>query len=472
MNGLGGNRGARFPHRLEIHPMRKLRLAAVALLSLLSPTATAGVRVVDIAGGAPYTSIQAAVNAAVDGDVILVKRTGNYAGFTIDNKALSIVGDSAAAQVRVNGAVNVTNVTATRSVVLANFDIVGPPNTTTTTTTRSLYAFNNSGQLRVQRCNVTGGDGTYGLIPGYEANGYGYTTPGSHGVWMENCAGGIAFELCTLQGGGGQFTDGLYHGIARANGSSGGDAAHAIDARIALYDCTLTGGGGGYSYDDNSAGDGEAGLHLIHAGGTLAPIAISSNTSFRGGGGGSVSFFACGHVGNGGDGMWIENATTGWILDSTFAGGAPGNCLGGGPFGNAGLPNRNNGSETSFPTNALSMRAPFLVRAQTQSFQLTFFGLPGDQVFLFESDRPSYLETAALRGVQLARAHGPQLQTKPPTPLATIPASGQISVTIPPLTLPPGVLNRTRHMQAYRVALDGTVALGSFAALTVVDPSF
>lgn len=441
---------------------------ALVLLAI-APPATAGVRVVSSAGGAPYTTIQGAVNAAVDGDVVLVRNVGAYAGFTVTNKALAIVGDSATSTVRVNGAVSVTNVGATRAVVLANLEIQGPTNGTSGPTTTALRVESVSGSVRLQRCTILGGDGTYGD----DSFGYGYTTRGGFGMRIENCAGDVALELCTLRGGSGQFTDTFYHGVAYANGSPGSDALYVADARVATYDCALTGGAGGNSYDDVNAGDGAAGLRLVRVAPSASPRLMAANTSFSGGRGGDVNFgVGHDHLGNGGHGLWIGPGTLGWVLDSTFAGGAPGDWLGGAPFGVPGTPIRNDGSETSLPVTAIAMRAPFLLRAQTQSFQLRFFGSPGDQVFLFESDAPSYIERADWRGVRLARQPGPSLQTKPPTPIATIPASGEIAVPMPPLSLPPGELETTRYIQAYRIALDGTLTLGSFAAITVVDPSF
>jgi len=68
----------------------------VALLLLAAPL-RAGVLVVDAAGGpgADFTSLQAAVDAAASGDLLLV-RSGDYGGLLIDGKALSVVADTGA----------------------------------------------------------------------------------------------------------------------------------------------------------------------------------------------------------------------------------------------------------------------------------------------------------------------------------------------------------------------------------------
>jgi hypothetical protein len=62
----------------------------VAACLLLAPSAGAATWVVDAAGGGQFTSIQAAIDAAAPGDVLLVK-SGNYPAFTLA-KDLSILG--------------------------------------------------------------------------------------------------------------------------------------------------------------------------------------------------------------------------------------------------------------------------------------------------------------------------------------------------------------------------------------------
>jgi pectin methylesterase-like acyl-CoA thioesterase len=58
----------------------------------LSAAALADVHVVDASGGGDFTTLQAAVNAAADGDTLLV-RSGSYDGFLLTGKGLSIVAE-------------------------------------------------------------------------------------------------------------------------------------------------------------------------------------------------------------------------------------------------------------------------------------------------------------------------------------------------------------------------------------------
>ena len=69
-----------------------VRFALLGFL-LFGASAQASVLVVDASGGGAFTSLQAAVDAAASGDLLLVKG-GVYSGFTADGKALTIVEDS------------------------------------------------------------------------------------------------------------------------------------------------------------------------------------------------------------------------------------------------------------------------------------------------------------------------------------------------------------------------------------------
>ncbi|HZL99181.1 MAG TPA: hypothetical protein VFD43_02920 [Planctomycetota bacterium] len=67
-----------------------MKALVTSCLLLLVPASAASTWVVDAAGGGHFTSIQAAIDAAAPGDVLLVM-SGNYAAFTLD-KDLSILG--------------------------------------------------------------------------------------------------------------------------------------------------------------------------------------------------------------------------------------------------------------------------------------------------------------------------------------------------------------------------------------------
>lgn len=72
----------------------RLPPVVLAVLPLLAAAPSADVLVVDQAGGAgaDFTAIQPAVDAAVDGDVIVV-RAGSYQNLSITGKSLAVVGE-------------------------------------------------------------------------------------------------------------------------------------------------------------------------------------------------------------------------------------------------------------------------------------------------------------------------------------------------------------------------------------------
>lgn len=437
-----------------------LALASLALV------ARADVIVVRNQTGAPYTSIQAAVNVAVDGDVVLVKGSlGSYDGFSIGDKSISVVGDPVVgAPVRIAGTIQVHDVGATRSVVLANLELralsgIYPAQ-------HGLVVFHVDGELRVHRCTILGRQGTWMPEVPY-VDGYGQGSPGGIGVSVEDCAGGVAFERCTIIGGHG----GEVCGTGANLGGTGGIGLLASGARAALYDCTILGGGGG----DGSYTGGPAGTAMVsrpHNG--FASQLMASNTRFEGGLGGfaeDLGNYYIGPGGDGGGGLVIESGAFAWQLDCTYVGGVGGRADGVWPDGDPGVGFVNNGSTSTFQVSSVALDAPAIVRAgSTMTF--TFRGDPGDELYLFDARRTSFAGIPSWRGFLLARPQGMHLQQVVPTPLVTIPASGTTTVTLDAPDVWPATNGRTVHYQAYRKTTTGSVTLGGFATVTVVGATY
>ncbi len=433
--------------------------ALIAVLVLCS-SALANVLVVRTAG-APYTTIQAAVNAAVDGDVILVKQPSSYAGFTITNKALTVVGDGFV--VNVTSRVVVQSLAATRTVVLSQLDVHPPQGLVPIS---ALVLTGIDGQVRVEGCTLTGNDGVLDLNcpSGYP---YGCGTDGGRGVDIGPGTGGVAFVGCTITGGdGGTIPSGDPAG--NNPGGAGGDGARCVGMRASIHDCTLRGGDGGtMSTIGGDAGDGVQ----LRASGSFLTQLLLSNTSSTGGHGGSASdVFGLQDAGDGGDGLDIGTGTLGMTLDSTLVGGSPGGCFV--PcthHGAPGVPVRANGAHTAFAVSHVALTAPAVVRAGT-TMTLQLAADPGDAIYLFESSVTSFIGRASWRGFWLARAPGPVLFQSPPTPIAVLPGLGSASVVVPAPSLAPTAQGRTHFYQAYRVSPSGSLTLGSYAAVTVVQP--
>lgn len=422
-----------------------------ALASVLVASASAGVIVVGTGPGTQYTQIQAAVNAAADGDTILV-RSGSYSGFTIDTKSLTVQGDGTTRPQLTSGII-VRNLTVGRAVVLASLAVTnGNP--------AGLSCTNDSGPVRVVDCALTG----------YFPYLYG---DGGQGAQLTDDPAGIAFERCTLKGGHG--ADGWLDDSFGGNGGNGGDGVRAKGSQVALYDCTLEGGKGGGGVD--FGGRGGDGAHLSPS--TLATFVSSSGCTFTGGTGGDTYediFLYIAVVGDGGDGLEMEASTATWSLDNAYTAGPAGQWHTCPPANNGspGVATRGPGQIYTFNQQSIAMSAPSLVR-ESSSMTFTFTGEPGDQVFLFAAERTRFLAIPSWRGVLVARPSHPMLHMKPLTPelpFVVLDATGHGTVVVPVPALDPGVASLTTYLQAYRVSASGSITLGSFLPITVVDSAY
>src|SRR5688572_23610743 len=203
----------------------RTRSILVTLACALAGRARADVLVV---GPAPaFPSIQAAVNAAQDGDVVLVKG-GTWPSFSIVDRALAIVADDGAV-VNVSGAILVANLAATRDVVLSGLRATGmlavfPQNV------YGLHASNCAGSLRVQDCELRGGP----ALP------YDYCALRPDGALVQSCQD-VVFTRTVLEG-----VDYTTLNVPPGLGSQrgGGQGLFAHSSRVALYGCALAGGYG------------------------------------------------------------------------------------------------------------------------------------------------------------------------------------------------------------------------------------
>src|SRR5262245_8815144 len=175
----------------------------------------AGVLVVAPSGG-NFTDIQSAVNAAAEGDTILV-RAGTYQGFDVAAKSLVILADPQNS-VGVSTTISVHDLAAGQSFVLSGVlagSVYG----------ESLRLSNSAGALRFESESVT--------------CAY-YATLG-HGATVLGCSD-VAFFGCSMTG-----------AVPAHQGTPG--AGLKIDAsRVALHGCTAVGGAGYAGYHMGTGG--------------------------------------------------------------------------------------------------------------------------------------------------------------------------------------------------------------------------
>lgn len=196
------------------------RVLPSALLLFAAPAALAGdVWIVDAAGGGDFTTLQAGIDAAVDGDTVLVV-PGSYTSATIDGKALQLVADGLGDVA--GGQVTVQNLPKGKEVYLAGLRT-------------AVRLQDNVGDVVAERCGTS------------------LTYLG--GCEVLNCKS-ATFVGCHFRGADG-WDDTLFAG-------DGEPGLWAVGSNVAVYDSVLIGGDGGdASFFDGSGGYGGNGLQAI-----------------------------------------------------------------------------------------------------------------------------------------------------------------------------------------------------------------
>ena len=421
---------------------------ALASLAFLVPAAplSAGVLVVDPAGGpGVYTQIQAAVDAALDGDVLLVK-SGSYTGFLVNQKSLSIVGDTNAV-VTISGGVRVRSLPASGMVLLANLSASGTPDTGNSSF--GLWCSDNQGFVRVESCSFTG------------ASSVSYTTNGAD-AWSGArvvLSPRVSFSGTDLLGGTGA------PGWDPSQGHSGA-GLEVESSSVSFHDCLLSGGDGHDNvYGQPDASHGGDGCH------GLASTLYFSNSAIQGGDGGdgtSVYFVLYALGGDAGDGLDLTGSLA-RIHGTTCFAGQPGTGFpSGGADGLPGLARRGaNGQYLDLTAPAIPALLPTPAREST-SPEMQVTGSPGSHVYLLMADAPAF--GLALNGVGMRLVHGGQ-----PSPmqfLGDVPALGTLIQRIRLPALPPGVQSATSFIQVLVETTGGLRVYGPSGTLVVLDSSF
>lgn len=360
---------------MQAVPLHQLLVLPAALC--LAGLAPADVHTVDPIGQADFATIQEAVDAALDGDVILLSG-GTHDAFTIDGKSVQIFGTLGATPL-ILGTLEVINLDAADFVLVAGVEIlaVRPPNLPPPDAVRLV---SNAGEVRFQNCRIDGGDGGFGLLQ---------DAPGGEAVEILDSAR-VTFSVCTLEGGLGTPNETQCCG---GPAGDGGDAVFAMNSGLVFYECDLEGGRGGSTGEQ----PGDGGTAVRATGGSV----FASGTAFRGGRGGTGWDFIFANGSDGGDGLFLEGAMTVEILDCATVAGLAGSvdfaacCI-----GSPGLPVAGTVTPTLLPGTARSLRGPHVLRRHERP-ALTLQGEAGDVPALFVSHEPGFTPAPARSGIWL-----------------------------------------------------------------------
>ena len=420
----------------------KISLALKVLLltaALITPAAQADVRSVP----GQFATIQAAIDACSDFDVVLIA-PGNYGeAVLIVDRAVSLIADGG--QVTLAYLV-VRDLAPFREVVLRGLHIaLGPSGFP------AVHIRDSLGAVRIEQCDFTGGSG-----------GQPINTTGKPGLWVEACAS-VNVSASTLTGGHGAD---LVEEDTDSPPGPGGPALFVRGSLLSISDSMLTGGHGGDIYDTvtYTGGYGGDGLHNI------ASRVMVGGCTLTGGDGGMAdcTFQFCGQGGDGGDGLHQEQPTAStWLRDEQLSGGAPG------PNGDGqgtGWPGSQQwieaGTVTTLTESWRSMSASSPAR-EGQFSTLNISGVPGDQVFLWASIDSSHLPLIGKQGVFLLGL--PALLSH--IPLGVLPVGGAFAAPLLIPELGPGIEAISVHLQL--VVIGGSSALlGSLSTVTLVDQAF
>lgn len=431
--------------------MSTIRLRPALALGLLlahvaPPAAAGGVYLLSAPDQPPLADLQSAVDAAVEGDTLIVAG-GDYPGFTIDAKSLALIvpGTSAA---RVTGPVRIRNLASGQSVSISGLwvEVSSADLPTANSQGHALIAEDCAGHLRFQDCLFLGANWA---TDQFSTCGSFLFPRGGDGALFDNCAR-VSLVQCELEGGDGAGSSSCCCSI----GGVGGHGLAALQSRLSIQECSVRGGQGG----DNGAEGGDGGSGLRIDGGWI----YATGSSFTGADGGYGHDFLCPVFGgDGGNGVWASAGTEVALQSCTLIKGLGGNSFCGNP-GSGGLQFTGGGTLEIVPPPARTLRATSFV-ADDELVGIEVRGQPGDAVWLVWSDRPAWIELASIANAWLVPFPHPLTQA----PQGVIPAGGVLSLSVPAGDV--SIPLRRRMLQAMVRSSQGATFLTGVRHIAVVD---
>lgn len=391
---------------LSVHS--RLAIGALACSALVSSALAQAVRIVTPAGDLDFADLQPAVDAAAEGAVLLVAE-GSYGAVSIDGKSLSIFAVPGA-DVEVAGAVEIANLLEHQVVVIDGLDFTSLAfgATSATLTVDACQGF-----VRFQDCTIPGGT----LVGDFDCD------PFDAGAGAKVTASrNVAFLACELEGTEGEYMDPFFYPDCLAGSS--GPGLHAVQSRVALYDCVIRGAEGG-----NAGHFSAPGARGIEA--DEAELYASGGEVHGGRGGNAVQL--PGEYARGGDAVWLSAESVFDAVDCDLFvgfGTPPGELVTGTGFYNP------------LPTVARSIHTDSVVPAGT-ALSVSYSGEPFDLVWPSLSAGPGHQFLAGFWGVWLT--HYPNFIPK--SPLGVASASGDLSYTLHGTQVAPGSAHRRFVLQ-------------------------
>ncbi len=233
-------------------------VASLALLLVAPPALAQGsVIVVDDAPGPPadFDDVQDAVDAAADGDVVLV-RPGIYTGFTVDGKALRVLGiEEGGERPRLFGfgsSLRVQNLAAGQETTVRGFDVDVFTNLQNNLgdvvledlTGQGSVGITNSDSVLLIRNESYGIAVTNSTVHAWELDVEGAPSSGEDGIRLTDSF--LFLSGSTVDGADGvPGSSGSFGFPFCGNGGAGGDGIQLVNSTCQAIDCVFDGGSGG-----------------------------------------------------------------------------------------------------------------------------------------------------------------------------------------------------------------------------------